>query len=102
MNKQDLATAVANLSGLSKADAAKAVNTVLDVIQTAVAAGDKVTLTGFGSFEQVYKPARTAKNPATGADVDVAESWAPKFKVGSDFKAIVNEGGRKAATGQAA
>lgn len=102
MNKQDLATAVAATTDLSKADAVKAINAALDVIQTATAAGDKVTLTGFGSFEQVYKPARTAKNPSTGADVAVVESWAPKFKAGSEFKTVVNEGGRKAVAEQAA
>jgi DNA-binding protein HU-beta len=95
MNKKELINAVAGLIG-EKQSAIEAVNAVLDTIQVAVAKGDKVSIPGFGSFEQVHKPAYVARNPSTGEPVEVAESWAPKFKAGSEFKALVNEGGKTA------
>jgi DNA-binding protein HU-beta len=66
------------------------VNAVLDTIQEAVAKGDKVAITGFGVFEKSERPARTARNPATGATIQVPESSVPKFRPGADFKALVN------------
>ena len=102
MNKTQAVNAVAERSDLDKADVSAVVGHFLAVIQDAVAAGDKVTFTDFGSFEQAYKPARTARNPQTGAEVDVPESWVPKFRSGSKFKEAVNEGGKAATTEQAA
>jgi DNA-binding protein HU-beta len=55
-----------------------------------VASGDKVAITGFGVFEKSERPARTARNPATGATIEVPESSVPKFRPGADFKALVN------------
>jgi DNA-binding protein HU-beta len=80
-----------------KKTATEAVNAILEAIQKAVAAGDKVSITGFGAFEMVHKPARTARNPSTGAEIKVAESWGPKFRPGSDFKELVNVSGKKSA-----
>jgi len=94
MNKKELVDAIADRVG-DKKTATEAVNAVLDAIQTAVAGGDKVSITGFGAFEMVHKPARTARNPSTGAEIHVAESWGPKFRPGSDFKELVNNGGKK-------
>ncbi|MER6831302.1 HU family DNA-binding protein [Streptosporangium sp. NPDC000563] len=96
MNKKELVDAIADRVG-DKKTATEAVNAVLDAIQTAVASGDKVSITGFGAFEMVHKPARTARNPSTGAEIHVAESWGPKFRPGSDFKELVNNGGKKSA-----
>jgi DNA-binding protein HU-beta len=73
-----------------KKTATEAVNAVLDAIQAAVAKGDKVSITGFGVFEKAVRPARTARNPATGAAIKVPKSSVPKFRAGSDFKAVVN------------
>lgn len=101
MNKTQLAEIVAEETDLSKKVAADAVNAVLAAIQAAVAAGDKVTITGFGGFEMAHRPARTARNPNTGAEVHVAESWGPKFRPGSDFKELVNVGGQKVAAKRA-
>ena len=89
MNKRDLIDAISSRMG-DKKTAAEAVNAVLDTIQAAVASGDKVAITGFGVFEKTVRPARTARNPATGASIKVPESSVPKFRAGSDFKAIVN------------
>ncbi|MDP9865531.1 MULTISPECIES: HU family DNA-binding protein [Streptosporangium] len=96
MNKKELVDAIADRVG-DKKTATEAVNAVLDAIQKAVAGGDKVSITGFGAFEMVHKPARTARNPSTGAEIKVAESWGPKFRPGSDFKELVNVEGKKAA-----
>lgn len=96
MNKRELVDAVAGRVGDRKT-ATEAVNAVLETIQNAVASGDKVSITGFGAFEMAHKPARTARNPATGEPINVEESWAPKFRPGADFKELVNIGGRKAA-----
>jgi DNA-binding protein HU-beta len=96
MNKKELVDAIADKVG-DKKTATEAVNAVLDAIQSAVATGDKVSITGFGAFEMVHKPARTARNPSTGAEIQVAESYAPKFRPGSDFKELVNTGGKKSA-----
>ncbi|MER5621378.1 HU family DNA-binding protein [Streptosporangium sp. NPDC002544] len=96
MNKKELVDAIADRVG-DKKTATEAVNAVLDTIQATVASGDKVSITGFGAFEMVHKPARTARNPSTGAEIHVAESWGPKFRPGSDFKELVNNGGKKAA-----
>ncbi|MCK2212724.1 HU family DNA-binding protein [Actinomadura sp. ATCC 31491] len=94
MNKRELVEAITDRVG-DKRTATEAVNAVIDTIQKAVASGDKVSITGFGAFEMVNKPARTARNPSTGAEINVAESWAPKFRPGSEFKDLVNEGGKK-------
>ncbi|MGO8886061.1 MAG: HU family DNA-binding protein [Streptosporangiaceae bacterium] len=89
MNKRDLIDAISGRLG-DKKTATEAVNAVLDTIQDAVAKGDKVAITGFGVFEKTVRPARTARNPATGASIKVPKSSVPKFRAGSDFKAVVN------------
>ena len=96
MNKRDLIDAISGRLG-DKKTATEAVNAVLDTIQHAVAKGDKVAITGFGVFEKTDRPARTARNPATGAEIHVAAQSVPKFRPGADFKALVNSGGGKSA-----
>jgi DNA-binding protein HU-beta len=89
MNKRDLIDAISGRLG-DKKTATEALNAVLETIQSAVANGDKVAITGFGVFEKSERPARTARNPATGAPIQVAASSVPKFRAGADFKALVN------------
>jgi DNA-binding protein HU-beta len=89
MNKRDLIDAISGRLG-DKKTATEALNAVLETIQVAVASGDKVAITGFGVFEKSERPARTARNPATGAPIEVAASSVPKFRAGADFKALVN------------
>jgi DNA-binding protein HU-beta len=89
MNKRDLIDAIADRMG-DKKTATEAVNAVLETIQSAVATGDKVAITGFGVFEKSDRPARTARNPATGAAIKVPKTSVPKFRAGADFKALVN------------
>src|SRR5580658_9843237 len=97
MNKRDLIDAISGRLGDRKS-ATEAVNAVLETIQSAVANGDKVAITGFGVFEKSERPARTARNPATGATIEVPKSSVPRFRAGADFKALVNgekPGGKK-------
>jgi DNA-binding protein HU-beta len=90
MNKSQLAEAAAERAGISKGDAGKALDAVLDTIQSALQSGEKVSLTGFGTFEVRDRAARTARNPQTGAEMQVAASRAPAFKAGKGFKDAVN------------
>jgi DNA-binding protein HU-beta len=96
MNKRDLIDAISGRLG-DKKSATEALNAVLEAIQSAVASGDKVAITGFGVFEKSERPARTARNPATGDPIQVAASSVPKFRPGADFKALVNGTGGGAA-----
>jgi DNA-binding protein HU-beta len=89
MNKSELIDAISDRMG-DKRTAAEAVNAVIGTIQETVASGDKVTITGFGVFERQERPARTARNPATGEAVKVPKTSVPKFRAGADFKALVN------------
>jgi DNA-binding protein HU-beta len=89
MNKSDLIDAISGRLG-GKKPATEAVNAVLETIQSTVAAGDKVAITGFGVFEKSERPARTARNPATRETIQVPASSVPKFRPGADFKALVN------------
>jgi len=88
MNKRELVDALSERLGSKKA-AAEAVDAILDTIQSTVAKGEKVAITGFGSFEKADRPARTARNPATGNTIQVAATSVPKFKAGADFKTLV-------------
>ena len=91
MNKTELIAAVAEKAGISKKDADAAVNTTLDTIVEMVAAGDKVQLVGFGTFEPRERSAKTGKNPRTGESIEIPASKIPSFKAGKAFKDIVNQ-----------
>ena len=88
MNKADLITAIETRLGGKKA-ATDAVDAVLDAIIREVARGNKVTITGFGTFEKVTRAARTGRNPRTGDTVPIKKTAVPKFKPGTGFKAVV-------------
>jgi DNA-binding protein HU-beta len=90
VNKSELIDKVAGEAGLAKSDAEKAVNAFILVVQTAVAADDKVTLPGFGAWSRSQRSARTGRNPRTGEPVAIPASKAVKFSVGADFKKKVN------------
>ena len=91
MKKTDLIHAIAEQSGLSKKDAEKALNATIDTIIKAVAEGDKIQLTGFGTFEQRQRNARTGVDPRTGNTIEIPASKVPAFKAGKGFKDIVNQ-----------
>lgn len=86
MNKSDLVDAVAADAGLTKADAAKAVDALFDAITGALKKGDEVRLVGFGTFAVSERAARTGKNPRTGEAIQIAASKQPKFKAGKGLK----------------
>ncbi|MBA2529661.1 MAG: HU family DNA-binding protein [Euzebyales bacterium] len=90
MNKSQLADAAASKSGLQKGDMGKALDAVLDSITDALRSGQKVSLTGFGTFEVRERAARTGRNPQTGEEMQVPASKAPAFKAGKSFKDAVN------------
>ncbi len=85
MNKTELINAIASEAGLSKADAAKALNATTAAIAAALKAGDKVSLVGFGTFAPSERPARMGKNPRTGEVLEIAAKKVVKFKAGSDL-----------------
>ena len=90
MNKTELIAKVAADTDLTKKDAAAAVESVLAAITDTVAAGDKVSLTGFGIFESKHREARTGRNPRTKEAVEIPAYTAPVFKAGKAFKEKVN------------
>lgn len=85
MNKTELINAIASEAGLSKADAAKALNATTAAIAGALKAGDKVALLGFGTFAPAERPARTGKNPRTGEVLEIPAKMVVKFKAGADL-----------------
>ena len=91
MNKTELVAGVAEKAGLTKKDAEKAVNALFDCVQQALAAGEKVQLIGFGTFEVKQRAARKGRNPRTGQDIEIPASSSPSFKAGKALKDAVNK-----------
>lgn len=89
MNKTELVLAVADKSGLSKKDAEKSVNCVLESIMSALAEGDKVQIIGFGTFEVRNRAEKVARNPKTGESIVVPASKQPAFKAGKALKEAI-------------
>jgi nucleoid DNA-binding protein len=86
MNKGELIARVAKDSGLTKADAGRALDAVLDNVTKALKKGEKVTLVGFGTFAVSRRRARAGRNPQTGAPIKIAARRAPKFSAGKELK----------------
>ena len=91
MNKQELIGQVADRSGLTRQDAATAVDTVFDSITRAMGEGTEVRLVGFGTFSVGKRKASTGRNPRTGEPMNIAESTQPKFRPGKGLKDAVNK-----------
>ena len=89
VNKAQLVEAIQDQLG-GRQQAAEAVDVVLDAIVRAVCSGDRVSVTGFGSFEKVDRPARYARNPQTGERVRVKKTSVPRFRAGQGFKDLVS------------
>ena len=89
MNKTEFVEAVAKTSGLTKADAGRAVAAAIEVVTKALKKGDAVQITGFGTFGVAKRAARKGRNPATGKEIKIAASKAPKFKAGALLKKAV-------------
>lgn len=90
MNKSELIDAVADDTGLSKAEAGRAVDAVFNGITKSLRRGDQVTLVGFGSFMVRERAARTGRNPQTGGTLHIPASKAPAFRAGKALKDAVN------------
>jgi DNA-binding protein HU-beta len=89
MNKTELVKAIAEATGLTQTLATDALDAFMESVTTALKAGDKVTLVGFGTFSVAERAARTGRNPKTGEELKIAASKAPKFSAGANLKAAV-------------
>ncbi|MEC5322445.1 MULTISPECIES: HU family DNA-binding protein [unclassified Aurantimonas] len=90
MNKNELVSAVAEKSELSKQQASSAVDAVFEAIQGTMAKGDDIRLVGFGTFSVSHRAASKGRNPSTGAEVDIPARNVPKFAAGKGLKDAVN------------
>ena len=90
MNKNELIDAIASGSGLSKADAGRALEAFLGSVTSSLASGGSVKITGFGTFSVSHRAARMGRNPATGEAIQIKASNVPKFKAGKGLKDACN------------
>lgn len=90
MNKTELVTAMAEKAELSKKDAEKALTAFTNIVADTLVDGNRVAITGFGTFEVVERAARTGRNPQTGETIQIAASKSPKFKPAKALKDVVN------------
>ena len=90
MNKNDLISTVAGDSGLSKADAGRAVDGVFDAITRSLKNGQEVRLVGFGTFSVARRAASMGRNPRTGERISIPASNQAKFKAGKQLKGSGN------------
>lgn len=86
MNKTELVTAMAEKAELSKKDAEKALTAFTNIVADTLVDGNRVAITGFGTFEVVERAARTGRNPQTGESIQIQASKSPKFKAGKALK----------------
>jgi DNA-binding protein HU-beta len=89
MTKAEFVAKVAEKTDLKKVDAEKAVNAFLETVSETLKLGEKISFTGFGSFEVTDRAAREARNPQTGEKMQIKASKAPKFKAGKGLKDAV-------------
>jgi DNA-binding protein HU-beta len=94
MNKSELVDALSDATGMTKTDAGAAVDALFDtdegIIMKTMKEGDRVQITGFGTFESRRRKARTGRNPQTGEEIQIAASNAPAFKAGKGLKDALN------------
>jgi DNA-binding protein HU-beta len=91
MNKSDLVNAIASDTNLSKTDATKALDSMINHVQKTLKKGDEVRLVGFGTFKVTKRAARSGRNPRTGETIKIAASKSPAFRPGKEFKDILNK-----------
>lgn len=90
MNKADLIESVATRLGHSKRDVTDIVETFLEETKKAVVRGERVAISGLGVFESQVRKARLGRNPRTGETVKIKEAKTPRFRAGTEFKAVVS------------
>ncbi len=98
MTKTELIEGLANKLAISKADAEKAINIILDDIIAALKTADRVNISGFGTFSVSERQARTGRNPKTGAAIQISASRSARFKPGKQLKDSLNETAASAAS----
>lgn len=91
MNKNELIRAAAERSGMTQQDVWKVMDVLPGIIQKEVAAGGKVQLVGFGTFERRFRQGRSVRNPQNGESVQTSDHYVPAFKAGKEFKEAVNK-----------
>jgi DNA-binding protein HU-beta len=91
MTKAELIEALSNKLPLNKADAERAINIVLDDVIAALRQGERVNISGFGTFSVSTRQARTGRNPKTGESIEIGASRSAKFKPGKQLKDSLNE-----------
>ena len=91
MNKSELVKKIADVAGLTAADAKRALDATTDAIKEALVNGDKVQLIGFGTFATKERPARQGVNPSNGQKIQIAAKTVVKFNPGSEFEEAVNK-----------
>lgn len=89
MTKSDLVSMVADKTGMTKADSQRALDALVGVISKSLSKGEKVTWTGFGTFEVRHREARMGRNPQTGAPLHIPATKTPAFKAGKGLKDAV-------------
>ncbi len=90
MNKSELIESIADKSGLSKADAAKALDGLIESVTEGLSKGDRIALIGFGSWSVEQRSARTGRNPRTGDEIQIPAKKVIKFKAGAGLANSVN------------
>ena len=90
MNKNELISSVANETGLTKTDSAKAVDAFVAAVTKALKKGEEVRLVGFGTFSVAKRAATTGRNPRTGAEIKISARNQAKFKAGKALQEAVN------------
>jgi len=90
MNKAELIDAIASESGLSKADAKRALDGFVSATSAALKSNDRISLVGFGSFSVSERSARTGRNPQTGKEIQIGAKKVIKFKAGSELTDKIN------------
>jgi len=90
MNKSELVSAIAENAGITKADASRALQALLETLTTTMSNGDSVSLTGFGTFSVTERAARTGRNPSNGKALKIAAKKVAKFKAGKGLSQAVN------------
>jgi DNA-binding protein HU-beta len=90
MNKTELVEAIANETGLSKTKSSEVVNTIVKTISESLAKGEKVSLTGFGTWTTNTRPERKGRNPKTGEEITISSKTVAKFKPGNELTKTVN------------
>jgi DNA-binding protein HU-beta len=90
MNKSELIEIIASKTEVSRVDASRVFNAIVDTITNSLSKGESVTIVGFGTFKVANRAARSGRNPQTGATITIAAQKTPRFSAGSKLKEACN------------